>query len=111
MSAFYNSLKGFRSCFQSEAAFRQESILFILLLPVIVLIPVTPLLKLLLFAANTLVLIVELLNSAVEELVDMVSPGYDERAGRAKDIGSAAVLASLVTAAAFWVYALAQVFS
>jgi len=111
VSAFYNSLKGLRSCFQSEAAFRQESILFILLVPVIFLMPVTPLLKLLLFAANTLVLIVELLNSAVEELVDMVSPDYDERAGRAKDIGSAAVLASLVTAAAFWVYALAQVFS
>ena len=110
VSAFSNSLKGFRSCFLSEAAFRQESIVFILLLPVIVLLPVTVLMKLLLFAVNALVLIVELLNSAVEVLVDMVSPGYDERAGRAKDMGSAAVLVSLIIAALFWIYALAAVF-
>ena len=108
-SAFRNSLKGFISCYRSEEAFRQESIVFILSLPVILLMPVSPLLKLLLFAANALVLIVELLNSAVEVLVDMVSPGYDKLAGRAKDMGSAAVLVSLVSAAVVWIYALCTI--
>ena len=56
-----------------------------------------------------LVLIVELLNSAVETIVDRVSPEYDELAGRAKDMGSAAVLLSLIAATAVWVYVLYQV--
>ena len=106
VSACSNSLKGFAACYRSEEAFRQESIIFILLLPVIVLLPVGTVLKLLLFAANGLVLIVELLNSAVEAIVDKVSPDYDELAGRAKDMGSAAVFVSLLIAAVFWGYAL-----
>ncbi len=110
VSAAQNSLKGFSSCFRSEEAFRQESIVFILLLPVIVLLPVSVVMKLLLFAVNGLVLIVELLNSAVEELVDMVSPEYDKRAGRTKDMGSAAVFVSLIIAAVVWFYALYTVF-
>ena len=111
LGAFHNSLKGIGSCYRKEEAFRQETIVFFLLLPVILLLPVTPTLKLLLFAVNSLVLIVELLNSAVEAVVDKVSPGYDELAGRAKDMGSAAVLISLIIGAAFWGYALYSVFS
>lgn len=111
VSAFRCSLKGFASCYRSEEAFRQETIIFVLLVPVIFLLPVTPTLKLLLFAVNSLVLIVELLNSAVEAIVDKVSPDYDELAGRAKDMGSAAVLLSLIISAAFWGYALYTVFA
>ncbi len=110
ISAFRNSLKGLASCYRSEEAFRQEAIVFVLLVPVIFLLPVSTTLKLLLFAVNSLVLIVELLNSAVEAIVDMVSPGYDELAGRAKDMGSAAVFISLTIGAAFWAYALYTIF-
>jgi diacylglycerol kinase (ATP) len=106
LSALRNSLEGVSFCYRNEAAFRQESIIFILLVPVLILLPVSPLLKLLLFTVNALVLIVELLNSAVEVIVDMVSPDYDKRAGLAKDMGSAAVLVSLVSAAVVWIYAL-----
>lgn len=110
INAFRNSIEGVRSCYRGEEAFRQEAILFILLAPVIVLLPVTPMLKLLLFTANCLVLIVELLNSAVETIVDKVSPDYDKLAGRAKDMGSAAVLFSLIVVAVCWCYALYTVF-
>jgi diacylglycerol kinase (ATP) len=100
------SLQGIVACYRNEEAFRQEAIVFAVLLVVIVLIPVSGIIKLLLFCVNSLVLIVELLNSAVEAIVDRVSPEYDELAGRAKDMGSAAVLLSLIAAAAVWVYAL-----
>lgn len=106
ISALRYSLQGIAACYRNEEAFRQEVIVFGLLLVVIVLIPVSGLVKLLLFTVNSLVLIVELLNSAVEAIVDRVSPEYDELAGRAKDMGSAAVLLSLVAAAAAWAYAL-----
>ncbi len=110
ISAFHYSMQGLGACFRNEEAFRQEVVLFFLLLPAIVLMPAAPLLKLLLFGVNCLVLIVELLNSAIETIVDKVSPDYDELAGRAKDLGSAAVLLSLIAAAAFWAYALYAIF-
>ena len=100
------SLQGIAACYRSEEAFRQEAIVFGVLLVVIIAIPVPGIVKLLLFFVNSLVLIVELLNSAVEAIVDRVSPEYDELAGRAKDMGSAAVLLSLIAAAAVWAYAL-----
>ena len=106
ISALRYSLQGIVACYRNEEAFRQEAIVFGVLLVAIVLIPVSGLIKLLLFTVNSLVLIVELLNSAVEAVVDRVSPEYDELAGRAKDMGSAAVLLSLVVAAAAWAYAL-----
>ena len=110
VSALGYSLQGLAACYRNEEAFRQEAVVFIVLLVVIVLIPLSGFVKLLLFTVNSLVLIVELLNSAVEAVVDMVSPEYDELAGRAKDMGSAAVLLSLIAAAAVWVYALYQAF-
>ena len=110
VSALGYSLQGLAACYRNEEAFRQEAVVFIVLLVVIVLIPLSGFVKLLLFTVNCLVLIVELLNSAVETVVDKVSPEYDELAGRAKDMGSAAVLLSLIAAAAVWVYALYQAF-
>ena len=110
VSALRYSLQGIMACYRNEEAFRQEAIVFAILLAVIVVIPVSGLVKLLLFCVNSLVLIVELLNSAVEAIVDRVSPEYDELAGRAKDMGSAAVLLSLIAAAAVWAFALYQIF-
>lgn len=109
VNALRYSLQGIVACYRNEEAFRQEAIVFGVLLVVIILMPVSGMIKLLLFSLNSLVLIVELLNSAVEAIVDRVSPEYDELAGRAKDMGSAAVLLSLIAAAAVWVYALYRV--
>ncbi len=110
VSALRYSTQGIVACFRNEEAFRQEAVLFIVLVPVIILIPVSGAVKLGLFTVNCLVLIVELLNSAVEAIVDKVAPEYDELGGRAKDMGSAAVLFSLIAAAAVWLYALYQAF-
>lgn len=98
------SLAGLKSCYKNEAAFRQELILFVLLLPVLILLPFPAVFKALLFSVNCLVLIVELLNSAIEALVDLVSPDYHVLAGRAKDMGSGAVLLSICCAAVLWAW-------
>jgi diacylglycerol kinase (ATP) len=105
-AAFFYSADGFASAFRNEAAFRQELVLFIVLLPVLYFLPISLLFKCLLLSANTMVLIVELLNSAVESIVDLVSPDYNIYAKRAKDMGSAAVLLSLLLAAILWAGAL-----
>jgi diacylglycerol kinase (ATP) len=106
IGAFFISLRGLGCCFREEEAFRQEVLLYLVLLPVILLMPVSPALKLILFFTNSLVLIVEVLNSAVEAVVDLASPEYHELAGRAKDMGSAAVFISLTVAGVSWASAL-----
>ncbi len=106
IAAFNYSLDGLRAAFISEAAFRQEIFLFFLLLPVVFFLPVSNYIKCLLLMANTLVLIVELLNSGIEAVVDMTSPEYHKLAKQAKDMGSAAVLLSLLLTVSLWGYAL-----
>jgi len=106
LAAFFYSLDGLCCAFRNEEAFRQEALLFLFLLAVIFFLPVALSIKLGLLAANSLVLIVELLNSAVEAVVDMASPDYHILAKRAKDMGSAAVLLSLLVAGSVWLFAL-----
>lgn len=89
-----------------EAAFRQEVLLFIMLLPILFLLPVSGVMKIVLLLANMLVLIVELLNSAVEAIVDKASPEFNDLAKRAKDMASAAVLLSLLVAVSAWTVAI-----
>jgi diacylglycerol kinase (ATP) len=96
------SWSGLRAAVRHEAAFRQE---LIIILPAVVIcwfLPIPVAEKLLLFAVSVAVLIVELLNSAVEAIVDRVSIEHHPLAGRAKDLGSAAVMLSLVVAATAW---------
>ena len=109
-AAFSYSADGLGAAFKHQSAFRQEIVIYILLLPLLYLLPVSLFFKCLLFSANTLVLIVELLNSAVESVVDLVSPDYNIYAKRAKDMGSAAVLLSLLLVAGLWASALAGLF-
>jgi diacylglycerol kinase (ATP) len=104
--AFCYSINGLRAAFKNEAAFRQEVFLFVLLLPVIYYLPATQALKGLLLVSNTLVLIVELLNSAIEAIVDLASPDFHILAKRAKDMGSAGVLISLFLSLFLWFYAI-----
>lgn len=101
-NAFGYSLAGFRAAYQHEDAFRQEVLLSALLIPLALWLPVAGLGKALMIASVLLVLIVELLNSAIEAAVDRISLDSHNLAKRAKDIGSAAVLVSLINVLAVW---------
>lgn len=94
----------------AESAFRQELMLGAVLAPIALLLPIPFLHKGVLLAALFLVLITELLNSAVEATVDRISFEDHELAKRAKDIGSAAVLLSLVNCVVVWMLTLVDVF-
>lgn len=96
------SLKGLRAAFRDEAAFRQELSLCVILLPLAIWLGREPVEWILLIGSCLLVLIVELLNSAVENVVDRIGPEHHELSGRAKDIGSAAVMLALCTAGLTW---------
>jgi len=105
-NAFFYSLHGLGHAIAHETAFRQEIILSCFLLPAALILPVSPVLKLLLIADNLAVLITELLNSAVESLTDKICPGFDLFARHAKDMGSAAVLLALINLGIGWGFAL-----
>ncbi|MGD9601201.1 MAG: diacylglycerol kinase [Gammaproteobacteria bacterium] len=96
------SIAGFKAAWRHEAAFRQECALGIVLAPVAAWLGRSPLEYLVLVAPLLIVLCVELLNSAVEALTDRVGTEQNELAGRAKDMGSAAVFVSLVLLALCW---------
>lgn len=106
ISAGGYSLQGLKSAYRNEAAFRQECWLVLLLLPVALIWDVGLVPRLLLVGSLVLVLVVELLNSAVEAVVDKASPEYHELAGRAKDMGSAAVLLTLLLMVLTWLLVL-----
>ena len=96
------SVQGFGHAWRHEAAFRQELTLAVVLLPVAIWLGQSLLEKLLLILSLMLVLIVELLNSAIEATVDRIGSDHHELAGRAKDLSSAAVFISLVVVLAVW---------
>lgn len=102
INAFGYSCAGLRAAFRDEAAFRQEVVLAALLLPLALWMPVSGIGKALMIASVFLVLIVELLNSAVETLADRVSPEKHALIKKAKDIGSAAVFVALCNVPAVW---------
>lgn len=103
MLATRYSWQGLVAAWRHEAAFRQELIGALLLAPMAFLVGRQAVEIALLLGVLGLVVIVELLNSAVESVVDRISDEHHELAGRAKDMGSAAVFVSLVTAAAVWI--------
>jgi diacylglycerol kinase (ATP) len=96
------SLLGVKAAFQNEAAFRQELFLSAILIPLAFWLDVEPLLRVLMVGSLFLVMIVELINSAIETVVDRISLEKNELSGRAKDLGSAAVLGSLLLVAYIW---------
>ena len=98
------SFKGLAAAIKYESAFRQEMFLAIILIPVAVYLGETGMERALMIASVLLVLIVELLNSAIESVVDRVGNEQHELSGRAKDIGSAAVFISLVNVAVVWLF-------
>ena len=96
------SIAGLRAALQHEAAFRQECALALILLPAGVWLGSNAIEYALLAGSVALVLIVELLNSAIEAVVDRIGSDYHALSGRAKDIGSAAVFIALLMAALVW---------
>lgn len=96
------SWKGFKSTWKHEAAFRQEVILFTLMTPLAFWIGDTASERVILIAVLLIVLVVELLNSAVESVVDRIGEDYHKLSGRAKDQGSAAVFLSFFIAILVW---------
>lgn len=96
------ALQGLRAAWRHEDAFRQEVLIAAIAIPVALLLPVVPFGKVMMIASLLLVLIVELLNSALEAAVDHTSLERHPLAKRAKDIASAAVFLSIVNALVVW---------
>lgn len=96
------SVAGLRAAWSAEAAFRQEVVLAVLLLPLALWLGPTPLQRVVLVGVCVLVLVVELLNSAIESVVDRIGAGRHELSGRAKDMASAAVFLSLLLVVLVW---------
>ena len=102
LDATQYSLSGLRQAWQSEEAFRQEAVVLVPLVPLALWLGEGPRDWLLLVGSWLLVMIVELLNTAVEYTVDRIGPEHHALSGGAKDLGSAAVMLSLLLAAMAW---------
>jgi diacylglycerol kinase (ATP) len=101
-AAFGYSVAGFRHALRHEASVRQELAVLAVLVPLALLLPVPGLDRLVLVCSMGLVLVVELLNSALEAAVDRISLERHPLAGRAKDFGSAAVFTSIALSTLCW---------
>ena len=104
------SYDGIRAALKSEEAFREELLLALILIPVSFFLPVELSLQLLCLFSVFLVLIVELLNSGIEAAIDRIGPEIHPKSKFAKDLGSAAVLFSLILCALIWGSVLFTVF-
>ena len=102
INALGYSRDGLAAAWKNEAAFREEVLLAAIAIPLAIVLGKTGIERALLIGAILLILIVEILNSGLEAVVDKASPEKHELAKRAKDMGSAAVLLSLVNAAVIW---------
>jgi diacylglycerol kinase (ATP) len=104
------SMQGVRAAWEGEAAFRVEVLLASIMLPVAIALDVNSLERIALVATVMLVLIVELINSAIEATVDRVGAELHPLSGRAKDLGSAAVFVALLLAVFTWATILLEFF-
>jgi diacylglycerol kinase (ATP) len=108
LRATINSWRGLLAATRSEEAFRLELIALVLAVPVAFLLAEQAWKRLALIAVVAFVLVVELLNTAIEKLADRVNLAVDPQIGRVKDMGSAAVGLALLIAAMAWLLALAE---
>ena len=108
LNATRYSIEGLAAAWKHEAAFRQEAMLAVVLVPVGLWLGRTGVEKALLTGSVLAVLVVELLNSGVEAIVDRASPDIHELAKRAKDLGSAAVMVSIAATCLVWFLVLAH---
>lgn len=106
INAFFYSMDGLAAAYRYEDAFRQEVLLALILIPGAFLTPATGLGKAMMVASVLAVLVVEVLNSAIEAVTDRVSLEDHALAKRAKDLGSAAVLLSIINVPVIWLLAI-----
>ena len=106
--ATVNTRNGLAFAIRSEQAVREEIFALVLALPLAWLVGATAMRRFELVAAVAFVLVVELLNTAIEKLSDRLTTDHDPQIGRVKDMGSAAVGVALLMAAGFWLFALAE---
>jgi diacylglycerol kinase (ATP) len=106
--ATVNTRNGLAFAIRSEQAVREELAALALSLPLAWLIGMTTMRRIELIAAVALVLVVELLNTAIEKLADRLTTDHDPQIGRVKDMGSAAVGVAMVMAGLFWLFSLAE---
>lgn len=102
VKAFGYSLAGLRATYATEAAFRQELWLCAIATPIACWLDVAPIERILMIGSLFLVLIAELLNTAIETIIERISPDIHPLSKKAKDIGSAVVLLSLLGAGSIW---------
>lgn len=107
-SALGYSIEGLKHAAGKEPAFQQELIFLVLMTIAAFMMPFTGPLTLAIVISHLFILVVELLNSAIEAIVDKASPEYHELAKQSKDMGSAAVLLAFVMAILIWGYAIYQ---
>jgi diacylglycerol kinase (ATP) len=106
--ATINTRNGLAFAIRSEQAIREELIALALSLPLAWLVGSTVMRRVELIVAVAFVLVVELLNTAIEKLSDRLTTDHDPQIGRVKDMGSAAVGVSLLLAGMFWLFAIAE---
>jgi diacylglycerol kinase (ATP) len=106
--ATINTRNGLAFAIRSEQAVREELVALAISIPLAWLIGATTMRRVELVAAVVLVLVVELLNTAIEKLSDRLTTDHDPQIGRVKDMGSAAVGVALVMAGLFWLFAIAE---
>ncbi|MDR0762138.1 MAG: diacylglycerol kinase [Campylobacteraceae bacterium] len=110
LKAFIYSTEGFLESVKSEAAFRQELVLCAVLLVVALLLPISTIEKLFLISSLFLVLLMELVNTAIEAVVDRISSEIHPLSKKAKDIGSLLVLLSFIYLGLVWAVIIAALF-
>jgi diacylglycerol kinase (ATP) len=108
LRATINSWNGLRAAIRTEAAFRQEIAVLLVAIPLAFVIGQTAWSRLALVGSVVFLMVVELLNTAIEKLADRVSREFDFQIGTVKDIGSAAVGLALLLTGAVWLIAIAQ---
>ena len=106
--ATINTRNGLVFAVRSEQAVREELFALVLSVPLAWLIGTTTMRRVELVAAVAFVLVVELLNTAIEKLADRLTTDHDTKIGQVKDMGSAAVGVALLMAGLFWLFALAE---
>ena len=106
--ATINTRNGLAFAIRSEQAVREELVILALSVPLAWLIGATTMRRVELVATVVLVLVVELLNTAIEKLADRLTTDHDPKIGQVKDMGSAAVGVSLLMAGMFWIFALVE---
>ena len=103
ISTFRCSIKGFWACARNETAFRQELFLGVITIVAAILLPISIVWRMYLVSLWVVLISIELVNTAIETVVDMISPEWNEKAGLAKDLGGAAVLCIVLLIVISWV--------